>query len=125
MDEDEVGVGRPGDRCAGGRSGAAGAGLSKGVHLRGTKHFYVYGGPQVGTLVRVKNRETTYSKVERWPPQTIPYRYVLVSAPDGGSAFVPEDDQCLRLAFLSASGEPGDRETETLATEIQRRGLDI
>jgi len=57
--------------------------------------------------------------------QGVRYSYVLVDAPDGRKAFVPEEDHCLWQAFLSASGEPGDGETETLAAEIQRRALEI
>jgi hypothetical protein len=51
--------------------------------------------------------------------------YVLVDEPDGHRVFVPEDDQCLRAAFLSSSGEPGSYQTETLAGEIARRKLEI
>lgn len=89
------------------------------------KHFYVYGGPLAGTLARVQEGETRYSRVARLNRDEPRYWYTLVSKAGGGSAFVPEDGDALRQAFLSASGEPGDRETETLAAEIQRRGLEI
>ena len=91
----------------------------------GPKHFYVLGGPHGGTLASVKASATTLSVPDPTHVQGERYRYVLVDGPDGRKVFVPEDDQCLRAAFLSTSGEPGDRETETLAAEIQRRGLDF
>jgi hypothetical protein len=98
--------------------------------------FRAYGGPDAGKLVQVLPGERSH-----WTPCTgviatyvapgepvpdIPmYGYRLVAGAGGGLAFVPENNQDLREAFLSASGEPGDRETETLAAEIQRRGLDF
>lgn len=51
--------------------------------------------------------------------------YCLVYAADGDIAFVPADDDDLRQAFPSTSGEPGDTETDTLAAEIKRRGLTL
>lgn len=99
--------------------------MSSNTSLKGPKHFYVYGGPQGGTLARVRNGETRYSWFDRLNRDEPRYWYTLVSDAAGGSAFVPEDDDALRQAFLSASGEPDDRETETLSAEIQRRGLEI
>lgn len=99
--------------------------MSSNTSLRGPKHFYVYGGPQGGILARVRHGDTRYSEFDRLNRDAARYWYVLVGDGAGGRAFVPEDDDALRQAFLSTSGEPGDRETETLAAEIQRRGLDI
>jgi hypothetical protein len=89
------------------------------------RHFNVFGGPLGGTLRRVRVGVTTYRHVGRSRPGSPVFTYVLVEEPGGTFAFVPEDDECSRQAFLSASGEPGDRETETLSAEIQRRGLDF
>jgi hypothetical protein len=89
------------------------------------RHFVAFGGPAGGEVVSVRPGRTTCSKLDRTRAPSVRYSYVLVDTPDGWKAFVPEDDQCLRLAFVSTSGEPGDRETETLAAEIQRRGLEI
>ena len=91
----------------------------------GSKHFYVFGGPQGGTLASVKAGATTLSVLDPTHVQGVRYSYILVDGHDGRKVFVPEDNQCLRAAFLSTSGEPGDGETETLAAEIQRRGLDV
>lgn len=91
----------------------------------GSKHFYVFGGPHGGALASVKAGATTFSKPDPTHVQGVRYSYVLVDGPDGRKVFVPEDDHCLRTAFLSTSGEPGSRETETLVTEIQRRGLKV
>lgn len=89
----------------------------------GQKHFYVFGGPQGGTLASVKAGAKTPSVPDPTHVQGVRYSYVLVDGPGGRQVFVPESDQCLRQAFLSCSGEPGSPEAETLATEIQRRGL--
>jgi hypothetical protein len=89
------------------------------------RHFHVYGGPAAGSLARVRKGETRHSDRDRRHRGGPSYWYALVSAAGGGSAFVPEDDECLRQAFLSTSGEPGSRETETLAAEIQRRALKV
>ncbi|MGK6323782.1 hypothetical protein ACMGDM_11960 [Sphingomonas sp. DT-51] len=72
----------------------------------------------------MKRRETRFSKFDASNRNAPCYWCVLVSAPERGGAFVPGDDDGLRQALLSASGEPRDRETETLAAEIQRRELD-
>lgn len=90
-----------------------------------TKHFYMFGGPLGGTLRGVKAGVTSYRHIDRSRSGSPEFTYMLVKEPGGTSAFVPEDDECLRQAFLSASGEQGDRETETLAAEIKRRGLEI
>jgi len=97
--------------------------LSSNTSLKGPKHFYVYGGPQGGTLARVRNGETRYNWFDRLNRDAPRYWYVLVSDVAGGSAFVPENDDELRQAALSASGGLADRESETLAAEIQRRRL--
>jgi hypothetical protein len=89
------------------------------------RHFYAYGGPQAGMLIGVKPGATTYSHWERSGPKVRRYPYVLVDVPGGGSALATECDEDLRSAYYSASGEPGDRETDTLNVEIQRRGLDL
>jgi hypothetical protein len=91
-----------------------------------SSHFRVYGGPEGGTVASVHPRATTFTAhSDRRFRNLLRYDYVLVEAPDGGKAFVPENDGELRQAFLSASGELDDRETETLAAEMRRRGLDI
>jgi len=89
------------------------------------RHFYVFGGPLGGTMRSVKAGVTSYRHIDRSRPGSPVFTYVLIEEPGGTFAFVPEDDDDLRQAFLSASGEPGDRETETLSVEIQRRGLDF
>lgn len=90
-----------------------------------SRHFAAYGGPANGELVGVRPGALRYSRADPTHVQGVRYSYILVDAPNGGKVFVPEDDQCLRRAFLNTSGEPGDRETETLAAEIQRRGLNV
>lgn len=87
------------------------------------QHFYVYGGPEGGTIARVNAGATTYSQIDHRRRHVLPYSYVLVGDPSGGQAFVPEDDNELRRAFLSISRKAGDRETEALTAEMKRRGL--
>lgn len=98
--------------------------------------YPAYGGPDGGNLVQVRTGRRTHLSdpddsraysitQDASAPQTTRFRYRLVASADGGNALVPEDDNELRRAFFSASGEPGDRETETLSVEIQRRGLEI
>lgn len=89
------------------------------------RHFYAYGGPANGEMIAVRPGVTRCDRADPTHVQGVRYSYVLVDGPDGRKVFVPEEDQSLRAAFLSTSGEPGDRETETLAAEIQRRGLDF
>ncbi len=95
-----------------------------------------YGGPHAGTIVQSAPGERHHwapraDAVDLYiaPGQPAPelpmFCYSLVYAADGGLAFVPADDDDLRQAFLSASGEPGDTETDTLAAEINRRGLTL
>ncbi len=95
-----------------------------------------YGGPHGGTIVQTAPGERhhwaprthavdTYVAPGQPVPESPMFRYCLVYAADGGIAFVPADDDDLRQAFLSASGEPGDTETDTLAAEIKRRGLPL
>lgn len=96
-----------------------------GNRQRGSKHFYVFGGPQGGTLASVKAGATMLSVRDPTHVQGVRYGYVLVDGSDGRKVFVPENDHCLRTAFLTASGEPGSREIETLSVERQRRGLDF
>lgn len=110
--------------------------ISEELTVAGDLLFNAYGGPDGGRLVSVPA-----GTIDHWAyrsdaimpkgakgqasPDEARYHYVLAGAPDGASAFLPADDDDLREAFLRASGEPGDRGTETLAAEIKRRGLDF
>lgn len=89
------------------------------------RHFYAYGGPANGEMIAVRPGVTRCDRADRTHVQGVRYSYVLVDGSDGRKAFVSQDDQCLRAAFLSASGELGYCETETPAAEIQRRGLKV
>ncbi len=97
---------------------------------------HAYGGPHGGTIVQIVPGERHHwapradavnSDIapDRPVPELPMFCYSLVYAADGGISFVPADDDDLRQAFLSASGEPGDTETDTLAAEIKRRGLTL
>ena len=90
-----------------------------------SRYFYAFGGPADGELVRVKPGATTFMKIDPTHVQGVRYSYVLVATRSGKQAFVPEDDGCLREAVLAADREPAGPRDETLAAEMERRGLKL
>ena len=74
-------------------------------------------------MIGVRPGVTRCDRADPTHVQGVRFSYVLVDGPGGRKVFVPEDERCLRVAFLHTSGEPGDKESDALAAEIQRRGL--
>lgn len=89
------------------------------------RYFFAVGGPANGELVGVKPGATRYSRSDPTHVQGVRYSYVLVDGPDGRKVFVPEDDQCLRTAFLGIFGNLNDREAAALVAEMRRRRFDM
>ncbi|MBB3693544.1 hypothetical protein [Sphingomonas sp. BK580] len=87
------------------------------------RYFKVYGGPDGGSVLGLSS--SRFECLPRHGARHLSgvFPYVLVAASDAGFALVPARDEDLRVAFLRASGEHGDRERETLAMEIRRRTL--
>jgi hypothetical protein len=96
---------------------------SKGNLMTRQRHYSVFGGPDGRSIASVALGATKIRAKGKYRGRVLPYEYVLVDAPDGTQAFVPRRNTDLTTAFSECEGSPGEREWDTLAAEMERRGL--
>jgi hypothetical protein len=99
-----------------------GSGVRRGG-VRRPRHFVAYGGPENGSIVRVRNGADECMIGDGRYTQTPSFSYVLVDAPDGGAALVPKHDHDLLSAYHDADSSDHRRAVPVLKGELKRRGL--
>jgi hypothetical protein len=100
--------------------------MGSGIKRRGVRkarHFVAYGGPENGSIVRIANGAVEYIADDGRRTHSAPFSYLLVDAPDRGSALVPMEDHDLRQAFFDAHAGGDQRALTVLDEELKRRGL--
>lgn len=87
------------------------------------RHYHVFGGPNGRSIATVDANVTYFVAGSRARGRVRPFEYILVDEAYGASAFVPRHTSDLIEALQACPEQIGDREWETLRSELEKRGL--